>query len=234
MGYQSESHNVAGQNLMNGANNQFVAAPDVFVQANTVNNIGWFQQAGRPQSSVNHSLIVMADMLKEGMFDLSRSDLSDGRNVFEFRLCGSRIENDVPITAYWCPFYQGNRLPGYVDVPRHNPAHQFVFTPAMNGCAFVITQSPNGSDWFRVYHNQHPDSDTITDLITRESGEEVLSSFGFREYGTESNPNAFNFLHFGAQGWRYISQPQKFDPKPSGFAIGFRPGGVVLSRAVFS
>ncbi len=218
---------------MNGCNAQFIGSPEVFVRANIINNIRWFQNAGRPEASVNNSMIVMANSLKEANFDLARGETNEGKNVYDLRLCNSLVKNDIPINGYWCPFIQGNTLPGYVDIPRYNPIYRFVFTPAMNGCAFVVTNSPKGRDWFRVYHNQHPGMRSVTDLIRRESGEDLFSYFSFNDYGTQNNPNAFNFLHYRNSTWMYVSQPQIFTINTHGFGIGYRPGGIVVTQSIF-
>lgn len=214
---------------MNGANGQFISSPDIFLEANVIDNINWLQEAGRPSVSVNNSLIAMANSLKEANFDLVRGDAGSGRNLYDFRLCSDRTNNDVPIRAYWCPFIQGNELPGYVDIPRHNPQYQFLFTPAMNGCAFYVTASPESEEMIRVYHNQHPDSESIKEKI----GSEPISTFSFSEYGTESNPNAFNLMCYRNDEWHYISQPQQFTVGERGFGVGYRSGEPVRMRPVF-
>lgn len=217
---------------MNGSNGQFIRSPEIFVQASVINNIRWFQSAGRPEASINNSMISMANRMKQASFDLVRIEVSGGKNVYDLMLCNSLVRNDIPIQGYWCPFFQGNTLPGYVDIPRYNPMYQFVFTPAMNGCAFVVTNSPKGSDWLRVYHNQHPATHTVTDLIKKDSRGELLSYFSFDDYGTKENPNAFNFLYYRNSTWMYISQPQAFTIKSNGFGIGYRQDALVKTRSI--
>lgn len=219
---------------MDGANSQFITSPENFVRANIINNIRWFNNTGRPEASVGHSMILMAGRTKEANFDLVRVEVNGGKNVYELRLCNMMVKNDTTINAYWCPFIQGNNtLPGYVDIPRYNPRNRFVFTPAMNGCAFVVTKSPRGGDWFRVYHNQHPESRSVSNLIMRDSGDDVLSCLSFEDYGTQNHPNAFNFLYYRNSTWIYVSQPQIFIPGSHSFSIGYRPGGTILTRSLF-
>ncbi|AGB84015.1 hypothetical protein D781_3821 [Serratia sp. FGI94] len=214
---------------MNGANGQLISSPKDFLEANVIDNINWLQEAGRPSDSVNNRLVTMANSLKEASFDLVRSGTGSGLNRYDFRLCTDRTDNDVPIRAYWCPFIQGNELPGYVDIPRHNPQYQFLFTPAMNGCAFYVTASPESKEMIRVYHNQHPDSELIKEKI----GSEPISTFSFSEYGTESNPNAFNLMSYHNGEWNYISQPQQFTVGARGFGVEYRTGESVRMRPVF-
>ncbi len=156
----------------------------------------------------------MLNVLKEGLFDLAGPIAA---NNVDLGVSGNHVHNDAPIRAYWCPFIQGNVLPGFVDVPRAQPDSPFVFTAAMNGCAFVITDSPNHG-YFRVYHHQHPDSAFIWNLI-HQQGQVVRSFLGFAEYGVAANvapnavaaPNAFNFLHYQFGMWSYVVQRQHFN-----------------------
>jgi len=212
---------------MNHANNKFIATPEIFLQTNVVDNINWLQKAGQPSATADNQRIVMANILKEANFDLAESG-SESR-VYDFRFCGDVTTDDVPIRAYWCPFVQGTVLPGYVDIPRKSPQYQFLFTPAMNGCAFYITNSPEGNDKMRVYHNQHPDSEEIKRMI----GNDPISTFSFEEYGSDSNPNAFNLMLYRDDAWHYISQPQQFTPGTHSFRVAFRSGDKVKTRPVF-
>lgn len=218
---------------MNGANSQFITSPENFVRANVINNIRWFNNSGRPEDSVGHSMILMAGRTKEANFDLVRVEVNGRNNVYELRLCNMMVKNDHTIGAYWCPFIQGNGLPGYVDIPRYNPKNRFVFTPAMNGCAFVVTKSPKGSNWLRIYHNQHPESRSVSNSIIEASGDDVLSYLSFSDYGTQNDPNAFNFLYYRNSTWIYISQPQTFIPSSHSISIGYRPDGTILTRSLF-
>jgi hypothetical protein len=90
----------------------------------------------------------------------------------------------------------------------------------MNGCAFVMTDSPLGAAYFRVYHNQHPESNAVTAQIHAVTPN-VIGFFGFDDYGTLQNPNAFNFLFYRNSKWLICSQPQSLQMD----VVGFRPGG---------
>ncbi|KRB66342.1 hypothetical protein [Noviherbaspirillum sp. Root189] len=119
------------------------------------------------------------------------------------------------IDAYWVPYHAGLGLPGYTDVLRVNPASNFVFTAGMNGCAFVVTDSPKGAAYMRVYHNQHPDDDRVWAAIHAQ-GRPVISFAGFDEYGGGAlghgvNPVAFNFMYYRNATWHYVFQPQAFN-----------------------
>lgn len=215
---------------MNGKNGQFINSPDLFLRANVINSIRWFDVTRNPEASI---LVSAANTKKEAQFDVARVEVDEGNIVNDLRMCNTAVTNDTPINGYWCPYISGNTLPGYIDLPRRNPKHRFVFTPAMNGCAFVVTNSPRGAEWFRLYHNQHPHQRLISDLIQRESGDTLQSYFSFEDYGTQDNPNAFNFLYYRNSNWVYVSQPQRFIPESKGFRIGYRPNGVVVTRSVF-
>jgi hypothetical protein len=119
------------------------------------------------------------------------------------------------IDAYWAPYHAGGGLPGFTDVLRVNPPCRFVFTPGMNGCAFVVTDSPKGATYMRVYHNQHPNDNNIWQHI-HGRGQNVISYAGFEDYGGGAlpigiNPVAFNFLYYRNGTWIYVFQPQSFN-----------------------
>jgi hypothetical protein len=150
---------------MNGANNLFTANPPLFVAGQVVNNMRWLQTVGGPTGPQESRLrVAMADMVKAAHIDLQRNGEVGGRHVYDLTLSGSVVQGDAAISAYWCPFTQGTGLPGFVDVPRINPVHRFIFTPAMNGCAFVVANSPLGGGYFRLYHHQHPENQTVNNL----------------------------------------------------------------------
>jgi hypothetical protein len=119
------------------------------------------------------------------------------------------------IEGYWAPYHAGHGLPGFTEVLRQNPPTNFVFTAGMNGCAFVVTDSPKGPAYMRVYHNQHPDVASIWNDINA-VGMPVISYSGFQDYGGGAlphgmNPVAFNFLYYRNGTWNYIFQPQSFN-----------------------
>jgi len=172
--------------------------------------VQWFRNA---QHGVNAQRNTLLGLLKLGYFDLVPAG---GVNSVNLVVTGNQIMGgEQPIGAYWCPFIQGNVLPGYVDLPRRNPDYNFVFTAAMNGCAFVATDSPQGANFFRLYHNQHPDSNNIWTLIHNQN-QEVRSILSFDDYGQANVANgignAFNFLFYRNSNWVYITQPQILTP----------------------
>ena len=192
---------------MNGNNLTFLSDPIWYIRNRAINNIKWFKQvhrsAGLDRAAASNRVTAL-NVLKEGYFDLQGS--AQDREVL-LALVGDVGTGDRPISAYWCPFIQGNVLPGYVDIPRVNPVHHFVFTAAMNGCALVATHSPLGANMIRIYHNQHPDSAAINNLIAKQ-GQSMISIVKFDDYGVDFAPNAFNFLYYRNGGWRYVLQPQ--------------------------
>ena len=217
---------------MNGANGQFCADPAGFLRHYVVNNVRFLQAMGHPGASPQlRMLLNMAEALKEASFDLVRNELEAGSLIYDLTLSNQVVSGESAINAYWCPFIQGTVTPGFVDVPRHNPAHRFVFTPAMNGCAFFITPSPKGESYFRLYHNQHPHNAAVRQHIATHCGSDrVLSTFTFKDYGTDAHPNAFNFLHYQNSRWVYISQPQTINMATR--QVLLRPGGRVVTAAV--
>jgi hypothetical protein len=117
---------------------------------------------------------------------------------------------------------------GYVDFPKVNPPHKFVFTGGMQGCHLVVTSSPKGANYLRAWHYQSPSSNPlylpkhmgrgrfpgyVYDWLTNEEYEYV----GGRRYLPQHNDfmneevNAFNFLHYHDEdhSWWLYSQPQK-------------------------
>ncbi len=218
---------------MNGSNGQFIGSPDAFISANVVNNVRWMQKAGNPMASASErGLVSNADNRKRATFDLVREEVIGGKNVYDLVITQQAVVQDQAITAWWCPFYQGTGLPGYVDVPKNNPEHRFVFTPPMNGCSFVVAQSPLNANALRIYHNQHPGMDAVEKSIKSDlKDSEIISTFTFAEYGQGNNPNAFNFMYFNNNSqWVFISQPQTLNMQTR--QVGFRPAGKVTVKKV--
>jgi hypothetical protein len=111
---------------------------------------------------------------------------------------------------------------GWVDVPKKNPEHKFIFTGSMQGCAIVVTESPAGNDKLRIFHYQSasdnpkyvPTSVKYTSAagygekfnIMQGQGKrlagfndtQIYLWFGDYEYGAHQSPEvgAFNFLHY--------------------------------------
>ena len=159
--------------------------------------------------------VKMLDFLKAGQFDLQpvAAPLAPRPQV-QFRPISNPAVMDVALTAYWCPYINGVVMPGFVDVPRRNPAHKFVFTAAMNGCAFIIADSLVAGS-FRVYHHQHPGNVVISALITAQTPN-IVSMFTFADYGHANPPGglpvAFNFLHYRNVSWSIISHSTVMHP----------------------
>ncbi|MGQ5521995.1 hypothetical protein ACUHMQ_01915 [Chitinimonas sp. PSY-7] len=202
---------------MNGQNLAFITDPAWYIGQRAINSLAWFHFSNIREQQ-NNQLYMELIARKQGAFDLqemkrSKQDGLSSRQVILAPVRQGDIRDPV-INAYWCPFIQGMVLPGYVDVPRRNPAHRFIFTAAMNGCALVVTESPLGAHMMRVYHHQHPGSQPVNDLI-KAQGQEVISYIAFDDYGRDNGslpaPNGFNFLYYRKGGWRFALQPQLFN-----------------------
>jgi hypothetical protein len=145
------------------------------------------------------------------------------------------VASDTPIQGYFFPYLSppggpqqvnnhqwGVRNMGWVDVPRQNPAHDFVFTGMMNGCALVFTDSPLGNTHFRVYH--YPNVSTYPRFKTqlRWEGQRRLKVWTVEEYGAVGHPDAFNFLHFHNNEWYLYCQPQTTNRVEGGVVMSIR------------
>lgn len=150
------------------------------------------------------------------------------------RVCPShQVVRDTAIDAYWCPFHAGSPdTIGWVDVPRRAPLYRFIFTAAMQGCCYVVTNSPASPAHFRVWHNQHPDMAQSWATINASGATTVYSQLTYVDYGANM-VNAFNILWRPPKGaWRYVSQSNLFVPSPpptglvarmTGTARNYRP-----------
>lgn len=131
------------------------------------------------------------------------------------------VTSNAPIQGYFFPYLSPPGGPaqvnqrlwdvrnmGWVDVPRQNPAHPFVFTGQMNGCAMVITDSPLGNAYFRAYHYPNVSSYPRFKDQARWQGERRRRVWTVEEYGDANNPDAFNFLHYHNNEWYLYCQPQ--------------------------
>ena len=192
---------------MRGHNSAFARDPFAFVRQRTVNNWAWPVRAVR--SGPDLQLFQQLTLTRRGRFDLVET--APGTLRLE-AVAGDARGDERWLEAYWCPFRQGWGMPGFVEVPRRNPAFPFVFTTAMMGSALVATDSPQGPGFFRLYHHQSPDDPAVWDPI-HGVGMTVLSRAGFETYGvpdSEDGPGtiAFNFLHHRMGRWHYVFQPQ--------------------------
>jgi hypothetical protein len=119
---------------------------------------------------------------------------------------------------------------GHIDVPTKRSQHaftpDFVFTAAMNGCAFAVSGSAT-EDSFTAWHYQSPESTSNRPRASAFRMDKVPTDwFGDAEYfrgdlsTTESIFEATNVLWRapGADNWQIVSQtmetnPQKMDDK---------------------
>ena len=190
---------------MQGHNAEFVNNWARYLDHIIVDNVSWFRDMA------NNVQVVALKVPKAGLFDLVPTGIDPRRA--QFRIAPAFVRGDVGIGAYWCPFLPGGGLPGWVDLPRRNPAHNFMFTAAMQGCALVVTGSPTSNN-IRVYHHQHPDPNhnaapAIWGAI-HQVGQAVISILEYNDYGATglqgNAPNAFNFLLYRNAHWNYVTQ----------------------------
>jgi hypothetical protein len=126
-----------------------------------------------------------------------------------------------PITGYYFPYLSppaaaesirkgwGIADMGQVDFPRTDPAYDFIFTGAMNGCAIVITESPQGDGHYRIYH--YPNVSTYPQFKPARLWPHTrLYVWTAEDYGGEGiDADAWNFLHYDrqARSWYLYCQP---------------------------
>ncbi len=215
---------------MNGMNRLFMEDPVWFLDHICVDNKAMQEGIAGAQN------LERLNGAKFGVFDLE--PVSGGTKVmlrFASPGAGHVIVGDAPIVAYWCPFLAGGELPGWVDVPRVRAPRRFVFTAAMQGCALVVTKSPDSPQHFRVFHNQHPDMASTWQAMGGLGITGVLSNLQYSQYGNPMGPdggmtNAFNFLwHPPGRAWSYISQSNRFIPLPMGTRIERDPAKPILN-----
>jgi hypothetical protein len=212
---------------MLGHNLAFKRDPFDYITKVSVNNLRWFRKAVVDTRTLG-PLSGNLGLAKFGQFDLQI--VSQG--AADFNVIGASHASEPSIRAYWCPFIQGAGLPGWVDVPKSNPASPFVFTAAMNGCRLVICN--RSATHYRVFHHQHPDdrggpTAAIWAAIVA-SGGEIVSHFGWDEYGLPpgslQSPNSFTFLYYRNGTWNFMSQPQTFDMHT--LAVSRIPGRAIM------
>jgi len=204
---------------MNAMNRLFMDNPVDFLKAVCVDNKTMQEGLDGAKN------LVGLNETKFGYFDL----VITGGNMVRLT-CASlgaipKVQNDVPIQAYWCPFLQGGGLPGWVDIPRINPPRRLVLIAAMQGCAFIITNSPVSAQHFRLFHNQHPETKSTWAAIQQSGITATISTLSYEQYGNPSGndggmTNAFNLLwRPSGKAWSYVSQSNKFVPLPKGTKI---------------
>ena len=181
---------------MNGMNRLFETDPVAFLSRICVDNKAeMFRTDG-----LNAADMQALNTAKHGTFDFDSPNsnvnviLAPSTGVAIRRIAAVAPVNDVGINAYWCPFLAGaaNQI-GWVDVPRRAPQHRFIFTAAMQGCCYVVTNSPASPQHFRVWHNQHPDTALSWQSISASGATTVYSQLTYQQYGG-SLVNAFNIL----------------------------------------
>jgi len=195
-------------------NNLFTVDPVAFIKTYTVDIKTWFENLGRGKTEarrVGARLVDAANAL-----GACRVDFAPVGGVFGFGVSTVQLQfvQHAGVDAYWVPYHAGGGLPGHCDVPRGNPASNFVFTAGMNGCAFVITDSPKGAGYMRVYHHQHPNENSVWQAI-HNAAQNIISYTDFEDYGGPPlaegmNPVAFNFLYYRNATWVHVFQPQQF------------------------
>lgn len=145
------------------------------------------------------------------------------------------VDSGTPIRGYFFPYLSppggpqqvnshqwGVKNMGWVDVPKQNPAHPFVFTGMMNGCALVITDSPQGNTHFRVYHYPNVSTYPRFKQQLRWEGQRRTRVWTVEEYGADRKPDAFNFLHYHNNEWYLYCQPQDTIRVDGGVVMGIR------------
>ncbi|WPB82224.1 hypothetical protein KYC5002_24295 [Archangium violaceum] len=99
---------------------------------------------------------------------------------------------------------------GQVDFPRQNPQHPFIFTGQMNGCSIVITDSPLGNNYYRIYH--YPNVSTYSHFKAANTWPNTRRYVWTEpEYGAVGDPNAWNFLHYEGGHWYLYCQPTSWE-----------------------
>jgi hypothetical protein len=204
---------------MNGMNQLFTNDPVSFLGRVCVDNKAeQFRTDG-----LNVADLLALNGAKSGSFDFDSADpnvnimIATGRTVSIRRVCATHpVVKDTAIQAYWCPFLAGaaNQI-GWVDVPRRAPQHGFIFTAAMQGCCYVVTNSPASPQCFRVWHNQHPTETASWQTINASGATTVYSQLTYEQYGGDL-VNAFNILwRPKGRAWCYVSQSNLFVPSPA-------------------
>lgn len=208
---------------MNGLNQMFQNDPVWFLKQRCVDNRT--MQVGIEGAN----RIAQLNVTKTGLFDLVPASGRPGENKVTLvdASPGSNhtIVRDTPISALWCPYLSGGALPGFVDVPRASPPTRLILTAAMQGCAFVVTSSPLGAQYFRVFHNQHPEMSSTWAAITSAGCTNVISTLAYEQYEGGGMTNAFNLMwRAPKKSWAYVSQTNSFRPSaPVPGSRSYRP-----------
>jgi hypothetical protein len=206
-----------------GHNAAFLQNPFGYIQKNPINQqdlegFAW-KRADASARQKEDARVIMQTLGTELSIDL----LYTGNKDVLFCLCDARFPapKETPINVYWVPFKTGKLETladiGFADVPKQNPAYDFVFTPGMNGCSLVVTEHPSDATLFRVYHYQSPSS--YSKYTPRSWGlggtgfpaKRIYEWLSYSDYqGDPNNPfesSGFNFMHYENGGWWMYSQP---------------------------
>jgi hypothetical protein len=195
---------------MNGLNIGFMKDPIGFIDKQIVNMSAFlgedFAAIGRNINAINTT--------KAGLFDFQEWKSNVKIRFLGLASANASPEKDTAVLGYFCPFNGGNDdPPGWVDVPRVLALHRFVFTPTMNGCAFVITDSPTPG-CFRVHHHQHPKTPTHDAEKPLVGAANEFDRFSVAEYDLGSTDQrvrdgtffgTFNFLYLKDDEWWFGS-----------------------------
>ena len=197
---------------MDGLNTSFCKDPVAFTNSWVVN----LTQLMPFTIATTTGEVSLINNTKSAVFDFAKKGFFSSQAMFTYIKGTEKIANDVGVLGYFCPFNQGTATPGWVDVPRHLALHRFVFTPTMNGCAFVITNSPTAG-CFRVHHHQHPGPGEVA----MAGGGVELDRLAVAEYSPHGDDTVtlltqkklfgcFNFLRHDGTRWKFVSQRNQF------------------------
>ncbi len=212
---------------MRGNNTSFRADPTGYISRTAINSVSGFQVAAL--GAMGRQRVSLLNALGEGQFDLRNGAQPGG---VTFVPSGDYSENggEQAISAYWCPFIQGNSEVGSIEIPAHAPEHSFLFTAAMNGCSLQVVPAPGGR--LRVFHNQHPHNANLTNIVTNQGQREIIAELNYADYGNEDAAavsNAFCFMYYTNNRWHLIAQPQTI---AADLSVSINPGIPPVVRPV--
>ncbi|MCA9187016.1 MAG: hypothetical protein R3E01_03890 [Pirellulaceae bacterium] len=208
-------------------NTLFRNDPVAFCDKYTIDNTAWARTRDGAGS------VSRLNQMKECLVDFK--PVSGNTVTFQadtVAMGGSVSVGSEPlIRAYWCPFLAGTQEIGHVDVSKAKPAYEFVFTAAMQGCWFVVTDA--GTD-FRVHHHQQHPADKTAWKNLNAPQDSTISTLEYTEYGDRDNAesmiNAFNFLIRTDGRWNYVAQTQRLVPAAMTFGVERDLGRPILVK----
>lgn len=159
--------------------------------------------------------------------------LRSGRYRSGYSKLKGKPTDDTILEGYWCP-YNNRPVNGiddidFVDIPKRNPRWKFVFTGAMHGCHLVVSASPKGTGYYRVYHYQSPEGNSYFYPPRRgrrwpypvycwlKYEDYAVTDETYRRLRNEQNIaytfNGFNFMHYDMTSncWSMYSHPVTVD-----------------------